>query len=132
VAAAGAALAKVGDVSGVVEAPNGFHLLKLQGKQAALNLSLAEVKPQLQSRLLYERRMQGHEQFLEELKKKHGVKLDEAQLAQVKVDVNAPSTLERKGPVPGFVPPPAGAPPAHTVSPPPSSPNPGAPRAAQP
>ncbi|HLL53225.1 MAG TPA: peptidyl-prolyl cis-trans isomerase [Myxococcaceae bacterium] len=131
VAATGAALAKVGDVSGVVETPNGFHILKLQGKQAALNLALSEVKPQLQSRLLYERRMQGHERFLEELKKKHGAKVDEAVLAQVKVDVNAPSTQERKGPVPGYVAPPANAPPSRTVAPPPTAPEPGGSRAAQ-
>jgi hypothetical protein len=75
--------------------------------------------------------MQGHERFLEELKKKHGAKVDEAVLAQVKVDLNAPSTQERKGPVPGYVAPPANAPPSRTVAPPPPAPEPGGSRAAQ-
>lgn len=117
VAAAGHALAKVGDLSGVVETPAGFHILKLQGKQAALNLSVNDVKAQIQSRVLYEKRMQGHEHFLDELKKKHQVKIDDAALAKVKVDLQTPAQQSKGGP-PGFLPPPVTAPPSPTVAPP--------------
>ena len=108
VAAAAAALDKVGELSGVVETARGFHVLRLQGKQAPLNLALADVKQQLHGRLLYEQRLQRHERFIRELEKKYDVKVDVAALARVQVDLQSPAQ-EAKGPTPGFLPPPASA-----------------------
>jgi peptidyl-prolyl cis-trans isomerase C len=96
-------LKQVGDVSGVVATAQGFHILKLQARQPALNLPVNDVKGQIQSRLLYERRNLGFGKFIAELKTKADYKLHESELAKLEVDPQAP-TQAPKGPTPGFIP----------------------------
>lgn len=90
VAEAAEALRKTGDLSGLVETDRGFHFLKLQGRQSALELGLEEVKPQLRSRLLYEHRARGQERLLEELKRRASYQVNEQALAELKIDLPAP------------------------------------------
>lgn len=90
VAEAAEALRKTGDLSGLVETDRGFHILELQGRQSALKLGMEEVTPQLRSRLLYERRVQGQEQLIEELKRRTRYQVNEQALAELKVDLPAP------------------------------------------
>lgn len=130
VLAAAQGLTQVGQLSDVVATDGGFHVLKLQGKQAALNLPLENVKPQIQSRLQYERRMEAHARFLEELKQKYGARIDDKALAEVKVDLQAPQKAPQQQGVPGFVGPTSSTPPSLTVPPPTPAPNPGGSRAA--
>lgn len=99
-------LKEVGQVSGVVETDKGFHILKLQGRQQALNLTLDQVKTQLQSRMLYERRTQSFNDYIEKLKKEHRFEVKQDALAGFEVDMKAP-TQEAKGPPPGFIPAPS-------------------------
>jgi peptidyl-prolyl cis-trans isomerase C len=103
VAVAAQTLVNVGQVSEVVETPTGFHVLKLQGRQTALNLSVEQVKTQIQSRLLYERRTANFNKFIEGLKARAGYKVHDAPLAAMELDLKAPAR-EGKGSTPGFIP----------------------------
>jgi hypothetical protein len=136
VAAAAVEMKKAGDISPAIEAENGFYIIRFQGRQAALNLGLEQVKAQIQNRIQHEKRTQNFAKFVDELKAKGNYKLDEGALAKVEVDMKAPSA-ERKGPEPGFLPSPTSGPgprpggraipappPPGAKSPPPSSPPP--------
>lgn len=103
VAQAASTLSQVGQVSEVVETPKGFHILKLQGRQAALDLKVDQVKTQIQSRLIYERRQENFNKFIDDLKKKAGYTLHDAPLSSMEIDMNA-KQKEPKGPPPGFIP----------------------------
>ncbi|MBX5480623.1 MAG: peptidyl-prolyl cis-trans isomerase [Myxococcaceae bacterium] len=109
VAAAAKTLTQVGQVSDLVVTPKGFHILKLQGRQAALNLGVDQVKTQIQSRLLYERRQENFNKFVDSLKQKAGYTLNDAVLAKMEIDMKAPAK-DAKGPPPGYIPPVAGPP----------------------
>ena len=104
-----------GDLSAVVHARNGFHILKLRAHTPAAQVPLAEVKGQIQTRLQNERRNQAYERFLAELKSRSNVQIDEAVLAKVVVEAAPPgaSTGPRTmvpAPAPGGVPAPQPAP----------------------
>lgn len=100
----------------VVETDQGFHVLKLHGRQPAVNQSPADVKLQLESRIRYDRRSARMEQLVEDLKKKSGYTVDTERLSKVPVDLKAPMQ-QPAGPSPGFLGPPVSAPPAPTVAP---------------
>jgi len=108
VAAAGVEMKKAGEISPLIEAATGFYIIRFQGRQAALNLGIEQVKSQIQNRIQHERRTQNFAKFVDELKAKGHYKLDEGALAKVEVDLKAPSS-ERKGPEPGFLPSPTGS-----------------------
>jgi len=103
VATAAEALKQVGEVSAPIQTARGFHILKLQGRQAALNLTLEDVKTQLQTRVLYERRNTNFAKLMEDLKKQSNFKVNDEALSKVEVDLKAP-TQDPKGPPPGFIP----------------------------
>jgi peptidyl-prolyl cis-trans isomerase C len=94
VTSAGAALKQLGDLSPVVETDQGFYILRFQGRQAAINHSLDQVKTQIQSRISFDKRQQNFNKFVETLKANAKYKLDEATLAKVEVDAtpSAPKT----------------------------------------
>jgi len=102
VAAAAAAMKVNGELSGPVAVPKGVWILKLQGRQAALNLTLEQVQPQLKGRILSERRQVNFDKFVQSLKEKSNYQLDEQALAGLQVDMKAP-TREAHGPPPGFI-----------------------------
>lgn len=89
----------------LVETKTGWHVLRLQGRQVALDIPLERAKTQIQLTLLNEAKQEHYRQFLEGLKDGAGYKVDDAALGAVEVDVKAPA-LESKGPQPGFIPPP--------------------------
>ncbi|MEW5742100.1 MAG: peptidyl-prolyl cis-trans isomerase [Myxococcota bacterium] len=108
---AAAALQKVGDVAPeLVETEKGLHILKLQGRQIALNLSLEQARPSIQQVLLNETKQDRFRALLERLKKQSNFELNESALAALVVDPKAPATPP-KAPQPGFIaappPPPA-------------------------
>ncbi|MFT3840427.1 MAG: peptidyl-prolyl cis-trans isomerase [Myxococcaceae bacterium] len=95
--AAQAELTQVGQVlPKLVETKEGFHVLKLQGRQVALNLTLEQVKPSIEATLQNEMRQSRYKDFVDKLKKDANVKVDEAALATVVVD-----TKDAKAPAPG-------------------------------
>lgn len=109
IAAASKTLTQVGQVSDVVATPKGFHVLKLQGRQAALDLNVDQVKTQIQSRLLYERRTENFNKFIDDLKKKAEYKLHDEPISKMEIDMAA-KAKDAKGPPPGYIPPMAGPP----------------------
>jgi peptidyl-prolyl cis-trans isomerase C len=95
----------------VVEAPDGFHIITLLGRENALNLSLDEVRDAVRSRIVFEQRSTRYQQFVEQLEKQAGLKIDTARLGEMKLEL-PPAT-----PPPGAIPP---APSARGAGPSPS------------
>jgi peptidyl-prolyl cis-trans isomerase C len=108
VAEAAASMREVGQLfDKVVETEKGFHLLKLRGRQAALNLEQEQVKNQIRNILLHEKKMAHYNTLLDGLKKSSSYTVDTAALAKVSVDPKA-ATAPASGPPPGFIPSPSG------------------------
>ncbi|MER2561578.1 MAG: peptidyl-prolyl cis-trans isomerase [Myxococcaceae bacterium] len=111
VRAASEKLERIGDVAPeLVETARALHVIKLQGRQQALNLSLEQASASIRQVLLNETRQERYRALLEKLKADARFKLDEDGLGKVVVDPKAP-TLEAQGPQPGFVPGPQSPPP---------------------
>ncbi len=134
VASAGAGLKQLGDLSPVVETDRGFYVLRFQGRQAAINHGLDQVKTQIQSRISFDKRQQNFNKFVETLKATAKYKLDEAALAKVEVDATPPGVPKTSAgsaspdtarpatpvagpPAPGSSPPPGSKTPAQTQGP---------------
>lgn len=123
VAQAAQALKQPGDLSGLVRAKTGVHILKLRLHNPQTTQALADVKAQLHTRLQNEHRNQAYEKFITELKTKADLKVDESALAKVVVDVNpragAPAGPTTMTPAPVSLPVPT-VPPATTPAPTPT------------
>ncbi|MCU0695758.1 MAG: peptidyl-prolyl cis-trans isomerase [Myxococcaceae bacterium] len=106
-----ASLERVGDVApALVETAKALHVVKLQGRQQALNLSLEQASASIKQLLLNETRQARYRALLEKLKADARYEVSDEALSKVVVDPKAP-TAEAKGPQPGFVPAPNPAPP---------------------
>ncbi|MFZ5441786.1 MAG: peptidyl-prolyl cis-trans isomerase [Myxococcota bacterium] len=104
VAAAAAKLVKVGDLSEtLVETEKALHVLKLQGRQLALNLSLEQAKPSIQQLLANETKQERFRALVEKLKKDAKYELNDAAIAAMVIDPKAPA-LPSTTPSPGFIP----------------------------
>jgi parvulin-like peptidyl-prolyl isomerase len=97
VAQAAQALKNPGDLSGVVHARNGLHILKLRAHTPPAQAPFTEVKGQIKTRLLNERRNQAYEKFLADLKARANFQVDEEALKKVLVDAT-PKPGEAPGP----------------------------------
>ncbi len=107
VTAAAATLMQQGSVvPRLVETPSALHILKLQGRQMALNLALDQASPSIQQVLLTAAKQEQFKSLLERLKKQSHLEVNEAALASMTLDVKAPA-VESKTPQPGFLPNPA-------------------------
>lgn len=104
-------LERVGDVApALVETARALHVLKLQGRQQALNLSLEQAAASIRQVLLNETRQERYRALLERLKAEARFELVDEALTKVVVDPRAP-TVDAKGPQPGFIPGPQAPPP---------------------
>jgi parvulin-like peptidyl-prolyl isomerase len=72
-----------GQVSEVVTTDYGFHLLKLLERRPARRRELAEVRGELETRLLAEHQAEAQARYIQGLKEKARVRLNEAALQQV-------------------------------------------------
>ncbi len=108
-----AELQQVGQVlPRLVETEAGWHVIKLQGRQVALNLTLDQVKPSIEATLQNDLRQQRYKDFVENLRKTANVKIDEAALATVVVETKGtPPIPGMPGAGPGMPVPPRPAPP---------------------
>lgn len=84
-AKAASALRDVGQLSSVVETPQGFWILKLAGRQPALDRSFDEVKGQLAARIAREKRSKGFDDFVTSLRAKAKIEIDDAALEKIAV-----------------------------------------------
>jgi peptidyl-prolyl cis-trans isomerase C len=103
-AAAAATLVKVGDLAAtLVETPKALHIVKLQGRQLALNLTVEQAKPSIQQLLANESKQERFRALMERLKKDAHLELNESSLAAMVVDPKAPA-VPSSSPSPGFIP----------------------------
>lgn len=101
---AAAKLERIGDVAPeLVETAKAFHVIKLQGRQQALNLSLEQASQSIRQVVLNETRQERYRTLLERLKREAKLELNDTELAKIVVDPKAP-TVEAKGPQPGLIP----------------------------
>jgi hypothetical protein len=89
---------KVGEMSGVVRTPFGYHIIKVVDRKKGKPLSYEQVKDQLHRRLLEERRTQRFQQWMKDLEAAARITRDESVLP-----VGKPAS-------PQVAPPPAGRP----------------------
>jgi peptidyl-prolyl cis-trans isomerase C len=92
-----------GALAGPVQTEQGFHLLKLQSRLPALNLSLEDVRERLAERLRGAKQTRAWAAFLDDMARRQQLSIDDAALARVQVDVKAPMRPP-SGPMPGTVP----------------------------
>lgn len=102
VAKAAFQLANIGDVSGVVDAGEGlFYILKQTGRRPAATLSFDDAKPQIRNTLFRQQRRSAQNKFVEGLRAKARIEVDNASLAKVQLSASAPEgSAEAKQPVP--------------------------------
>lgn len=104
VAQAAQPMTRIGEVTPeLVETEKGFHVVRLLGRQAALNLTQEQVRPQIQAALLHQRKQARMREMLEQLEKTSGLKIDEQALGKVQFDAKAPAVTPQ-GPAPGLLP----------------------------
>jgi peptidyl-prolyl cis-trans isomerase C len=85
VADAAFALKDVGQESSVVEAPQGFFLLKLGARQPGTHRTFEELRPQLAARIARERRTADFDAFVKKLRDSADVKVNDAELDKLAV-----------------------------------------------
>jgi peptidyl-prolyl cis-trans isomerase C len=110
-------LKAIGEIGDLVETEKGFHLLKLTGRQNALDRPFDQVKPQIQNRLSRDKRTKAFDDFVAGLKMKANVKVDEAALDKIEV---APAGPDGAAPAMNL---PAGTPPSAAGMPAPAGMN---------
>jgi peptidyl-prolyl cis-trans isomerase C len=96
-------LTEAGALAGPVRTEAGFHLLKLGGRQPAVELSLEDVREQLAERLRHAKQAQAWADFLDGVARRQQLTVDDAAIARVPVDPGAPMSAP-SGPLPGTVP----------------------------
>jgi peptidyl-prolyl cis-trans isomerase C len=83
------ALATPGDVSGPVDAGNGaWYVLKQTGRRRSMTRSFEDAKPAIRSKLFRDKRMTAQKDFVDVLKTKAKIEVDEANLAKVRIDTS--------------------------------------------
>jgi peptidyl-prolyl cis-trans isomerase C len=83
-------LIQTGDVSQTVNAGNGtFYVLKQTGRRKAMTKSYEDAKPQIRNKLFRESRVKAQKDFVDNLKAKAKVEINEANLAKVRIDTSA-------------------------------------------
>ena len=104
--------------SGLVESPEGFHILRVAGRQEAIDRSLDQVKMQIAQKLHREKMTRDFDDFVKKLRDDAAVKVDDAELEKVQVAAAPPG-----GPgMPGMMGMPPGHPPGVAPAPAPAPP----------
>jgi peptidyl-prolyl cis-trans isomerase C len=101
---------EIGEVI-VAEIDAGVVLLRKTGKRRAVERTLEMVKPQLRGQVLGEKRNQAFDAYVEELKKKTGVTIDDSALADVEISLDKPTASADGAPLQQAQPTPAQPPP---------------------
>src|SRR5262249_2765209 len=109
-------LVNTGDVSLAVNANNGtWYVLKQTGRRKAMTKAFDDAKPQIRNKLFREKRQTAQKDFVDNLRSKAKIEINEANLANVRMDPPA-ATDDGRGhdlpapPMPGGAIPPPGEP----------------------
>lgn len=82
-------LTTTGNVSDVIAAGNGtFYILKQTGRRKAMTKSFDDAKPQIRNKLFREKRLAAQKEFIDAMRKKATITIDEANLAKVRIDTS--------------------------------------------
>jgi parvulin-like peptidyl-prolyl isomerase len=82
-------LLNTGDVSPVVDAGNGtWYVLKQTGRRKSVTKGFEDAKPQIRNKLFREKRLQAQKDFVDNLRTKSTIKINEANLAKVRIDTS--------------------------------------------
>jgi len=84
------ALPNVNDLSGVVEGKTAYAIMKNTGRRKPIDRTLEQVETQVRNRLFREKRTEAFNTFVDNLKVKSPVSVDEARLANMKIAAGAP------------------------------------------
>lgn len=107
-------LINTGDVSTAIDAGNGtYYVLKQTGRRKAMTKAFEDAKAQIRNKLFRDRRLQAQKDFVDGLRAKSKIEINEANLAKVRIDT---SQAVDDGHGHDLVPPP---PPATGTNPPP-------------
>ncbi|MBX3159329.1 MAG: peptidyl-prolyl cis-trans isomerase [Deltaproteobacteria bacterium] len=86
---AGLMLFTTGDVSQTVDAGNGnFYVLKQTGRRRQMVRSFEDAKPQIRNKLFRENRLKAQKEFIDNLRGKSKIEINEANLAKVRIDTS--------------------------------------------
>ncbi len=83
-----------GQVSDVVETEYGYHLFRVLEKRAGRKLDFAEVRAQVESKLLAQRRAEAQAKYEQELRAKAKVWVNEATLQSIRGPANKPAAKQ--------------------------------------
>lgn len=112
------ALINTGDVSGVIDGGNGnFYVLKQTGRRKGMTKSFDDAKAAIRNKLFRENRIKAQKDFVDNLRNKSKIEVDEGNLAKVRIDT---SMTQDDGRGHDLTPPPMGG--AMTPPPPPLAP----------
>jgi hypothetical protein len=109
----GAAQVSTGDVSGVIDAGDGsVWVPKQTGRRKAMTRTLADASQQIRNKLYREKRVDAQKQFIDGLRNKARISIDEASLSKVKIDTSTQGGDPHgdSAPLPDFTKPPAESP----------------------
>jgi peptidyl-prolyl cis-trans isomerase C len=82
-------LVNTGDVSPVVDAGNGtFYILKQTGRRKSMTKSFDDAKPQIRNKLFREKRLAAQKDFIDNLRTKAKIEINEPNLAKVRIDTS--------------------------------------------
>jgi peptidyl-prolyl cis-trans isomerase C len=110
-------LFNTGDVSIAVDAGNGtWYVLKQTGRRKSMTKSFEDAKSQIRNKLFREKRLQAQKDFVDGLRAKSKIEINESNLAKVRIDTSA-ATDDGHGH--DFVPPPGSLAPPTSLNPPP-------------
>jgi len=124
VVAAAFTLANTGDISGVIDDGKGsFWILKQTGRRKAMTRTFDEASQQIRNKLYRERRVDAQKQFIDVLRSKTAIEIDDGNLAKVRIDTSTQGGDPHadSAPLPDFMSPPA---PPTPPEPPPLDPTP--------
>lgn len=81
------ALANIGDVSGAVDAGGGlFYVVKQTGRRKSETTAFDDAKPQIRNKLFRDRRLSAQKTFVEGLRAKAKIEINDGNLAKVRVE----------------------------------------------
>ena len=110
-------LYNTGDVSTAIDAGNGtFYVLKQTGRRKSITKTFEDAKPQIRNKMFRDKRLQAQKDFVDGLRAKTKIEINEANLAKVRIDTSA-ATDDGHGH--DIAPPPGALAPTAPINPPP-------------